>query len=108
MDEIEYGYVKMKMNADLWLGCEKESNPEGAFRERVLRELSFQGFKDDEIRAISSDGAFSESVAEVYRETNQRFRGWRKSIPGSVKIRYTALGTRTKRGKAVKESDGGD
>jgi hypothetical protein len=102
-DEPECSTLRMKMNTDLWMGIEKAESGEQALHARAVKELEYQGYKPDEIEAVSKDPVFIESVGENYRMCNRRFHGWRRSLPSSMKFRYTRLGTRTKHGAEKKE-----
>ncbi len=93
----------LKMNPDLWLACEKSENPQGALKERVLKELDMQGFDKFELEAIGSDPLFNQSLADEYRAAYRQFHGWRHSYPGSIKLHYQKLGSRKKSGKPEKE-----
>ena len=101
--DVEYSTFKLSMNADLWLGVEKSENPEEALKQRILHELDMRGYDKFEVDAIGGDPLFHESIREEYRAAYRQFHGWRHSYPGSIKVRYQKLGTRTNRGSAVKE-----
>lgn len=94
----------LKVNPDLWIGVEKAENPEAALKERVLHELDMQGYDKFEVQAIGSDPLFNQTLAEEYRAAYRQFHGWRHSYPGSIKLHYQKLGTRTKSGKTEKVS----
>jgi hypothetical protein len=102
-DDIPKGHITMKLTTDLWLGIEKAENPEAALHQRVMQEFYLQGFNKGEIDLVSRDGVLSESVSRNCRETMRRFRGWRRSLPGSLTFEYQRPGTRKKSGAPMKE-----